>query len=442
MNGGRVDGERVRGQRLLGRSRRLMDGAGASGAGASGAGAGGAGASGAATQVGRSRRAPAVAQVGPAIGVQLARSVRWVGLAAVVWLIGLVGCHVDGEPLGQTLEELVLDQARTCRSDFFYPQALVDGLSHQLVSLLVCREPSLLTFYTSCREPGCINAEGPQPHAARPEVVAALVAAAEWKHDFITIHSAYRDVGLQYYSRWYRENCSSSFAAAVPGASNHQGGRAVDVRYYNHWWSTLERFGFEHPLPDDRPHFEYRGNSSYREQSRELQRLSVRVFQELWNHNHPGDRIAEDGVYGTSTRLRLGASPVSGFPSSPCVGVVVPDPGDEPDAGDGPWRDVDGVDVRDADRDVLVDVHHEVDREERWRPDIVRPERGCAVAGGGPPWPGGSWPAWLSLLVATLAGRCRLCGAGRAALAAPRGGGQDGASARGRGPDEVRAGEA
>ena len=230
-----------------------------------------------------------------------------------------------------TLDELLLQNARTCDSGFYYPQDLIDGLGHQLVEEVICMDDTYLQFYEPCEEPGCIRADGPQPLAIRPEVIEALNAAALSLDDYISISAGYRDVAMQYYSRWYKENCRSSFAAAVPGSSNHQGGRAIDVSFPSFWNDTLLEHGFEHPIPNDTPHYELVGDAQFREESAALQSLSVLAFQRLWNRNYPEDLLDEDGVYGATTKTALGNSPVEGFPAGACAPGSDLDP--EPDAG-------------------------------------------------------------------------------------------------------------
>lgn len=285
----------------------------------------------------------------------------------------------------QTLNELILEEARTCSSGFDYPQRLIDGLSVQLIEELRCMDEGWLEFYEPCQQPGCIYDDGPQPLAARPEVLAALRQAALLEDDFISIRAGYRDVGMQYYSRWYKENCNSSFPAAAPGESNHQGGRAVDVTYYNFWWDRLIEVGFEHPYDNDRPHFELVGDATFRAESAELQSLSITAFQRLWNRNYPEDPILEDGVYGPATQARLGASPVDGFAIGAC-----PPGGDDEDAGEdvdaGPDVPEDAVgdtdepvpdatfdtgDVSDEDAVIEPDVAEDVVDEVEAEPDVA-----------------------------------------------------------------------
>lgn len=271
----------------------------------------------------------------------------------------LVGCAVDtGGPrrppeYRTTLDELLLEDARRCDSGFEYPQSLVDGIGRQLVEELQCMDDTILEFYEPCQETGCIWADGPQPLAMRPEVIVGLRAAATQEDDFISITAAYRDVAMQYYSRWYKENCDASFDAAVPGESNHQGGRAVDVRYYDFWWDALLDNGFDHPIPGDRPHFELVGTAAFRAESAALQELSVLAYQRLWNRNNPDDRIPEDGVYGATTKARLGFAPVEGFPTGACPAgtggdVGAPDVGPDADSDAGTDAESDAADTGDA----------------------------------------------------------------------------------------------
>ena len=157
---------------------------------------------------------------------------------------------------------------------------------------------------------------------------------------------------MQYYSRWYNENCDAGFDAAIPGRSNHQGGRAIDVRHWSYWWDILLDHGFEHPIPTDNPHFELRSTAAYRAESEELKRLSITAFQRLWNRNNPDDLVAEDGVYGAATKTRLGWSPVEGFPIGACPpgsGGADPEPdtGAEDTGGDAGVHDAGTVDASD-----------------------------------------------------------------------------------------------
>ena len=66
----------------------------------------------------------------------------------------------------------------------------------------------------------------------------------------------------------------------------------------NHHWS--------HDVPGDPVHFDHLGSADIRGKD-------TLAFQRLWNRNHPGDKIAEDGAYGPQTEARLKKSPATGF---------------------------------------------------------------------------------------------------------------------------------
>ena len=251
-------------------------------------------------------------------------------LALFIVFSSFIGCNEQSQERLESRETpLLLEDARTCSSGFTYPQDLIDGLSYQLIEELRCMDDRWLEFYVGCEEVGCINPYGPQPLALRPEVLVALRELGNENDDFITISAGYRDVAMQYYSRWYNENCDSAFNAEVPGQSNHQGGRAIDVRYYDFWSELLLTHGFEHPIPTDEPHFEFLGDEIFREDSERLKVLSVLAFQRLWNRNNPTDPLETDGIYDEETKIRLGGSPVEGFALSGC------DPNVEDDVGIG-----------------------------------------------------------------------------------------------------------
>ena len=46
----------------------------------------------------------------------------------------------------------------------------------------------------------------------------------------------------------------------------------------------------------------------------------MKAFQRLWNANHPGDKIAEDGAWGPNTAARMSKSPAAGFATGPSCG--------------------------------------------------------------------------------------------------------------------------
>jgi hypothetical protein len=116
----------------------------------------------------------------------------------------------------------------------------------------------------------------------------------------IEINSGLRTIAEQYVL-WL--GCS---VAADPGTSNHETGRAIDVDNYGSARGALIDEGFDQPLPGSDPvHFEGPGV--------DLRASSVLAFQRLWNVNHPGDLIDEDGSCGPQTMARLERTPAEGF---------------------------------------------------------------------------------------------------------------------------------
>jgi hypothetical protein len=139
----------------------------------------------------------------------------------------------------------------------------------------------------------------------------ALGWAAE-AHGDLELMSGFRTLPQQLLlRRWYELGRCGITAAAPPGRSNHESGRALDVRN----WSSAERplvdFGWSRGVPDDPAHFDHLG-------SEDLRGLDVTAFQRLWNRNHPEDPIGEDGDYGSATAARLLRAPAGGFSAGPC----------------------------------------------------------------------------------------------------------------------------
>ncbi len=148
---------------------------------------------------------------------------------------------------------------------------------------------------------------------ARDQLVASLDAH---KDTHLTINSALRTIAQQYllYS-WYQGGRCGIKLAAKPGNSNHETGLAFDTSEASTWRSSLEGHGFHYFGSADPVHFDYTGSGSVNHKG-----LDVKAFQRLWNANHPGDKIAEDGEWGPNTALRMSKSPAAGFASGPSCG--------------------------------------------------------------------------------------------------------------------------
>lgn len=198
----------------------------------------------------------------------------------------------------QTVDDVVRMHSGECTT------AGVEGLSEQLVRTHLCMFPDLVTTFAPY--PG-IHLTSSRVHPlSSVETRDALHRAAAGGP--LEVTSAFRTL-VQQYLLYHEGGCG---LAARPGSSNHQSGTAVDL---SNWSAALARMrdaGCRHPYPTDDPvHFDCPGP--------DMRPASVLVFQRLWNVNNPGDRIAEDGVYGPQTASRLGRSPARGFPRDGCA---------------------------------------------------------------------------------------------------------------------------
>ena len=143
-----------------------------------------------------------------------------------------------------------------------------------------------------------------------PDAVADLRAAAQ-EQGVIEINSGYRTLPQQYLLyHWLNRRCGIT-AAALPGRSNHETGRALDIRNYGAARRALGRHGWKGDVPKDPVHYDHIASPDGRG-------LDVIAFQELWNLNHPGDPIDTDGDFGPETERRLAMSPAKGFAMSGC----------------------------------------------------------------------------------------------------------------------------
>ncbi|MEG4287964.1 M15 family metallopeptidase [Microcoleus sp. C2C3] len=97
--------------------------------------------------------------------------------------------------------------------------------------------------------------------------------------------------------------------AAQPGRSNHQNGLAIDIEEPEKWQPFLESEGWQSLGPSDPVHFDFVGSGTD-----DISSLPILAFQQLWNLNHPEDKIPEDGQYTPETEERLNQSPREGFP--------------------------------------------------------------------------------------------------------------------------------
>lgn len=163
------------------------------------------------------------------------------------------------------------------------------------------------------------------PYMSSDARAALLDAAADGGE--IQLNSAYRTVVQQYLLyRWFEDGRCGITAAAPPGSSNHESGRAIDVNNWPERRNVLEANGWEQTVPGDEVHFDFLD-------SPDIRGSDVQAFQRLWNRNHPDDLIDEDGEWGPMTEARMAQSPAEGFAVGALCGAD--DPSDDPGGGDG-----------------------------------------------------------------------------------------------------------
>ena len=123
----------------------------------------------------------------------------------------------------------------------------------------------------------------------------------------VRVNSAFRTVAQQYLIvQWNNLGRCGISAAAPPGRSNHEGGRALDIQNYSSLISAMANKGWAHNVPGDPVHFEYLS-------APDIRGKDVLAFQRLWNRNNATDKISEDGAYGPQTEARVRKAPATGF---------------------------------------------------------------------------------------------------------------------------------
>ena len=80
----------------------------------------------------------------------------------------------------------------------------------------------------------------------------------------------------------------------------------MDLANWSSVVTSMSAHGWKHDVPGDSVHFDHTSSPDIRGED-------TLAFQKLWNRNHPGDPIAEDGDYGPQTEARLKQSPATGF---------------------------------------------------------------------------------------------------------------------------------
>jgi len=229
------------------------------------------------------------------------RVLQTVCITAVAWAGGCSGEEApEVDSIGQ--EAIV--------SDYYYSTcstSVVLGLSIQVADEVQCVAPGTLVPFEE-RDGIVFSSSAVVPYLAQDARDDLYAAAASYGGE-LRVNSAFRTVVQQFLLyKWYQLGRCGITAAATPGRSNHESGRAIDFGNYGALSSVLPAYGWAQTvLPSDPVHFDHLD-------SPDLRGYDVLAFQRLWNRNNPGDRIDEDGVYGPQTEARLAMSPPGGFP--------------------------------------------------------------------------------------------------------------------------------
>lgn len=172
-----------------------------------------------------------------------------------------------------------------------------EGLSLQLVDVQRCLHPGQFVSFANAD----ITATSARVHlVAQASARTALQTAAAIVP--LAINSGFRPLSDQYLL-WASGQCA---VVGVPGSSNHQSGRAVDVNNTVEARTALTNAGCVWFGASDAVHYDCPGV--------DLRDDSVRAFQRLWNMNHPEMPLSEDGSWGPMTLAAMQASPADGFP--------------------------------------------------------------------------------------------------------------------------------
>jgi hypothetical protein len=210
--------------------------------------------------------------------------------------------------------------------------AVVRGLAEQLVEEVECMQPGTMARIDQL--PGVTVGASIFPFLQKP-VADALRGVAAARP--LTINSALRTVVQQFvlYTWYTRGRCTNVVSlAAPPGRSNHESGLAIDVSDPSGAKASLTARGFRWLGSTDPVHYDYVAGGL------DLRSRSVLAFQRLWNRNHPGEAISEDGSWGPQTEGKVKQAPSAGFPIGSSCGAGV---GVTPYAIDVSWtRNLDG----------------------------------------------------------------------------------------------------
>lgn len=190
----------------------------------------------------------------------------------------------------------------------------VDGLSRQIIRQARCIDPS--AFVPVPPRPNLKKKSDVYLYLEAPARSHLLKALDAHRNLTMTINSSLRTVAQQYLVwRWYNGKRCGIHLATRPGDSNHETGLALDIAEAPQWRSALKAEDFHWLGAIDDMHFDYKGPNAVSHAG-----LDIRAFQELWNYNHPHDRVTESGRFTPGTEARLKKSPAAGFKHGPHCG--------------------------------------------------------------------------------------------------------------------------
>jgi hypothetical protein len=232
-------------------------------------------------------------------------------------LVLLVGaCSVGGDDSTGEDEDEYLDPGVQAGDGKMDGASSVDSVSSSTCSTVPVRGLSIqIAEEIRCLAPGLLVPFEPTAsiHFASQAVLPYLEADtydalrdAAPTVGVVTVNSGLRSLAQQFLLRRWRDQGRCGIrSAAAPGRSNHETGRALDLANSSAARSAMSSSGFTR-LSFDPVHFDHLASPDLRD-------MGVEAFQRLWNRNHPEDRIAEDGDYGSETAKRLARSPSGGF---------------------------------------------------------------------------------------------------------------------------------
>jgi hypothetical protein len=236
-------------------------------------------------------------------------------LHTVILIVGLATACVDPPEYGETSSAISVGTAvgSSCST------STVRGLAAQIAGEVDCMAPaSLVRFKPTSKIKFTSSAVLPFIHGSAKHDLDVVASAHP-----LRVNSGYRTLPQQYLVyRWWRTGRCGIARAALPGTSNHESGRAVDLANWSTRVGAMASHHWAHDVPGDPVHFDHLTSPDNRGKD-------VRAFQRLWNRNHPGDKIAVDGDYGPATAARLKRAPAKGFAKGPqCASAIAPPEGE------------------------------------------------------------------------------------------------------------------